>query len=145
VKVGGLNIGGFCSGVFTTPCALTYYYVNARVVSNRHGKNNACKKDKVHNATQQNGYNSRYTFSAKEKDDETQYSYFGARYYDSDVSIWLSVDPMAGKYPSLSPYAYCANNPIVFFDPNGLDTILFNQKGDFKQQYRVEMRILTPM
>lgn len=48
-------------------------------------------------------YDTPYKFSGKEKDDETSYSYFGARYYDSDLSIWLSVDPLASKYPSLSP------------------------------------------
>ena len=62
-----------------------------------------------------------YTFSAKEKDAETGYSYFGSRYYSSDLSIWLSVDPQASKYPSLSPYVYCANNPIKLVDPNGED------------------------
>ena len=31
-----------------------------------------------------------YTFSAKEKDAETGYSYFGSRYYSSDLSVWLS-------------------------------------------------------
>ena len=60
-----------------------------------------------------------YTFSAKEKDTETGYSYFGSRYYSSDLSIWLSVDPMAGKYPGLSPYTYCADNPVRCMDPNG--------------------------
>ena len=60
-----------------------------------------------------------YTFSAKEKDSETNLSYFGARYYSSDLSIWLSVDPMSAKYPSLSPYVYCANNPLKYIDPNG--------------------------
>ena len=60
-----------------------------------------------------------YTFSAKERDAETGLSYFGARYYSSDLSIWLSVDPMSGKYPSLSPYVYCANNPVKLVDPNG--------------------------
>ena len=60
-----------------------------------------------------------YTFSAKEKDSETGLSYFGSRYYSSDLSIWLSVDPMSDKYPSLSPYVYCANNPIKLVDPNG--------------------------
>ncbi len=64
-------------------------------------------------------WNAMYTFSAKEKDTETGYSYFGSRYYNSDLSIWLSVDPMAGKYPSLSPYAYCADNPVKLVDPNG--------------------------
>ena len=60
-----------------------------------------------------------FTFSAKEKDSETGFSYFGSRYYSSDLSIWLSVDPQASKYPSLSPYVYCANNPIRLVDPNG--------------------------
>ena len=60
-----------------------------------------------------------YTFSAKEKDVETGLSYFGSRYYSSDLSIWLSVDPMSDKYASLSPYNYCANNPVKLVDPNG--------------------------
>ena len=60
-----------------------------------------------------------YTFSAKEKDAETGLSYFGSRYYSSDLSLWLSVDPMSDKYPSLSPYVYCADNPVKLVDPNG--------------------------
>ncbi len=60
-----------------------------------------------------------YTFSGKEKDAETGYGYFGARYYDSGLSIWLSVDPMSDKYPSMSPYNYCANNPVILVDPDG--------------------------
>jgi len=67
--------------------------------------------------------NSTYTFSAKEKDLETGLSYFGSRYYSSDLSVWLSVDPMASKYPSLSPYVYCKNSPIVLFDPDGEDAV----------------------
>ena len=65
--------------------------------------------------------NSSYTFSAKEKDSETGLSYFGSRYYSSDLSIWLSVDPMSDKYPSLSPYTYCTDNPVKLVDPNGED------------------------
>ena len=42
-----------------------------------------------------------------------------ARHYHSDLSIWLSVDPMSDKYPSTSPYTYCANNPVRLVDPNG--------------------------
>ena len=60
-----------------------------------------------------------YTFSAKEKDSETGLSYFGSRYYSSDLSIWLSVDPQSDKYASLSPYTYCADNPVRCVDPNG--------------------------
>ena len=64
-----------------------------------------------------------YSFSAKERDSETGLSYFGSRYYSSDLSIWLSVDPMSDKYASLSPYVYCADNPIKLVDPNG-DSII---------------------
>ena len=64
-------------------------------------------------------WNTPYTFSGKEKDVETGYSYFGARYYNSDLSLWLSVDPMSDKYPSMSPYNYCANNPVILVDPDG--------------------------
>ena len=66
--------------------------------------------------------NSNYpqSFTGKERDSETGFSYFGARYYDSDLMTgWLSVDPMADKYPSLSPYAYCGWNPIRLVDPDG--------------------------
>ena len=64
-------------------------------------------------------YYTPYTFSAKERDLETGYSFFGARYYSSTLSIWLSVDPMADKYPSMSPYMYCAGNPVILVDPDG--------------------------
>ena len=73
---------------------------------------------------------SRFTFSAKEKDTETGFSYFGSRYYSSDLSIWLSVDPQASKYPSLSPYVYCANNPIKLVDPNGETIVIQGEDGE---------------
>ncbi len=69
-------------------------------------------------------YSLNFTFSAKERDTETGLSYFGSRYYSSDLSIWLSVDPMSDKYPSLSPYVYCANNPIKLVDPDGEEVII---------------------
>ncbi len=48
------------------------------------------------------------------------FDYFGARYYASDLSIWLSSDPLSDMYSSTSPYAYVENNPIMFVDPNGM-------------------------
>ena len=72
-----------------------------------------------------------YTFSAKERDPETGYSFFGSRYYSSDLGIWLSVDPMAAKYPSLSPYTYCANNPVKLVDPNGEEIYEFDENGKY--------------
>ncbi len=74
-------------------------------------------------------WNAPYTFSGKEKDTETGYGYFGARYYDSGLSIWLSVDPMSDKYPSMSPYNYCANNPVILVDPDGRDIWDINENG----------------
>ena len=74
---------------------------------------------------------SSYTFSAKERDTETGLSYFGSRYYSSDLSIWLSVDPMASKYPSLSPYVYCADNPVKLVDPNGEEIYEFDESGKY--------------
>ena len=71
------------------------------------------------------------SFTGKEKDSETGYYYFGARYYNSDLSIWLSVDPMADKYPSLSPYNYCAWNPMKLVDPDG-DSIMINRQNQEK-------------
>ena len=59
-------------------------------------------------------YTKTKSFTGKERDSETGFSYFGARYYDSDLMTgWLSVDPMADKYPGLSPYAYCAWNCLM--------------------------------
>ena len=62
----------------------------------------------------------RMNFTGKELNEETGYGYFGARYMDHELMTgWLSVDPMADKYPSLSPYSYCNWNPIKLVDPNG--------------------------
>ncbi len=64
-------------------------------------------------------YAERFTFSGKERDAETGYSYFGFRYYLSHYGIWGGVDPLSDKYPGISPYAYCGNNPIMKRDPDG--------------------------
>ena len=59
------------------------------------------------------------TFTGKELDDETELSYFGARYLDQMLGMWVSVD---AKRQFNSPYLYAGNgtNPVRFFDPNGL-------------------------
>ena len=45
---------------------------------------------------------------------------FGARQYYTAVPGFTRIDPMAEKYPWLSPYLYCANNPVNFSDPTGM-------------------------
>ena len=70
------------------------------------------------------GYNERFRFTGKERDAETGYGYFGARYMDHELmTLWLSVGPLADKYPSISPYAYCMWNPVKLIDTDGRDTI----------------------
>ena len=64
----------------------------------------------------------RYKFTGKERDTETSYDYFGARYYDSRIGRWLQVDPLAEKYTGWSTYNYTMNNPLKFIDPNGMWT-----------------------
>ena len=71
-----------------------------------------------------NGEEVALRFNAKEKDYESGYHYYGARYYDSELlTSWLSVDPMMDKYPTISPYAYCAWNPVKLVDPDGREKI----------------------
>jgi RHS repeat-associated protein len=64
-------------------------------------------------------WNTPYKFNAKELDEETGMYYYGARYYTPEVSIWLSVDPLADLFASKSPFAYCFNNPVHFIDEDG--------------------------
>ncbi|MEI6697293.1 MAG: TIGR02594 family protein [Bacteroidota bacterium] len=75
-------------------------------------------------------YNTPYKFSGKEKDEETGYSYFGARYLNTDFSIWLSVDPMSDDYPHQSPFMYCSGNPINKVDPDGMNDGWVEDNGD---------------
>ena len=78
-------------------------------------------------------YKNHSNFTGKEKDSESGYYYFGARYLDQDMTtLFLSVDPMTDKYPGISPYAYCAWNPIKLIDPNGMEiNPIYSSDGDF--------------
>jgi len=76
-----------------------------------------------------NGDKERYLTTQHERDNETGLDYRGARYYDSDVARFLSLDPLASDYPSWSDYCYVAGNPIVFVDPDGKDIILVGTDG----------------
>lgn len=86
-----------------------------------------------------NSYNTPYKYNSKELDDETGYYYYGARYYNPRVSLWLNVDPLASYDPmmnvehyidgehnggvynagNLNPYIYCYQNPVIYVDPDG--------------------------
>ncbi len=82
-----------------------------------------------------------YGFNGMEKDDEVKgnsNSYdFGARMYDNRLGRWLSLDPLAQKYPSLSPYNFVANSPIMYVDPDGkrIKPTNINSKKLIKEAY----------
>ena len=74
--------------------------------------------------------------TTKRKGDQiVSFHYFGARYYWSEqLAGCLSVDPMADKYPSISPYAYCVWNPVKLVDPDGrkIKGVTYNpQTGEY--------------
>ena len=72
-----------------------------------------------------NIWNTPYLFNAKEFDEETGLYYYGARYYDPRVSLWISTDPYEDKYPFVNSYCYVLNNPIKLIDPNGKDVYIW--------------------
>jgi RHS repeat-associated protein len=55
----------------------------------------------------------------KERDKESCLVDFGVRKYDAELRRFMSIDPMWEKYPSLTPYQYAANNPVIMLDDNG--------------------------
>jgi RHS repeat-associated protein len=68
-----------------------------------------------------NSTDTKYRYNNKEYNNEfgmNLYDY-GARMYDPLLGRWNGVDPLAEKYPSISPYAYVTNNPINAIDPDG--------------------------
>ena len=75
------------------------------------------------------GWQSPYYFNAKELDEETGLYYYGARYLDPTRARWLSADPMLEKYMGMSPYNYCAGNPVRLVDPDGRADVYFEEDG----------------
>ena len=66
-----------------------------------------------------NIWNTPYLFNAKEFDEETGLYYYGARYYEPRLGLWISADIEQETHPNVSTYTYCLNNPILFIDPDG--------------------------
>ncbi|WPO78018.1 RHS repeat-associated core domain-containing protein [Flavobacterium sp. KACC 22761] len=89
-------------------------------------------------------WNTPYLFTSKELDRETGLYYYGARYYDSKLSLWASVDPQREKHPEYSSYIYVANNPLKLIDPDGRDWIKNNTTGKFEWKNGVTSKFNTP-
>ena len=83
-----------------------------------------------------------YGFSGKEELNTTlsvPYLDFGARIYDPFTASWLSPDPLAADYPGISPYAYCAGDPVNLVDPNGRKILIPGKKGMAKYSYGMDV------
>ncbi len=66
------------------------------------------------------GQKTREGYTGHELDAETGLNYAGARYYDSAIARWMSVEPMASSYPGYSPYNYVLGDPMRLFDSIGM-------------------------
>ena len=61
----------------------------------------------------------RYRYTGKESGDEIGLYDFSARFLHTRFGRFTTIDPLAEKYPDISPYAYCNGNPVNFVDPDG--------------------------
>ena len=82
-------------------------------------------------------------FTGKERDDETKLNYFGARYLDPMLGMWVSVDP---KRQFASPYLYAGNgaNPVNGVDGDG-NVLLFapGSSPKFKAEFARAIKYLN--
>ena len=72
----------------------------------------------------------RFRYNSKEEQFNfgTPYIDYGARQYDPVLGRWFAQDPLSEKYYSISPYAFCGNNPVAYVDLYGRDTVyVFDQ------------------
>ena len=77
----------------------------------------------------------KFRFTGKERDEESFYDYFGARYYDAKVGRWGQVDPELTSNVSLSSYQYAKLNPLFYIDPDGKIEIPKEYKDEYPKLY----------
>ena len=82
----------------------------------------------------QSSWSTPYKFTGHERDMATGFDYAHARYYNSDISMFLSVDPLSKDYPSTSSYMYVRGNPVMLIDPTGMsdDEYKLTQQGQIR-------------
>ncbi len=77
-------------------------------------------------------------FESDEFSDGSGLETYDANFRQRDVQtgIWWQLDPMMEAHPNISPYAFVNNNPILYADPLGLDTVRIFGAGSHKIQIR---------
>ena len=78
----------------------------------------------------------RYRFTGKELGDETGLYDFSARFLQTSLGRFTTIDPLAEKYPGISPYAYCNGNPVRYIDPDGRK---LRVSKEFQQPFLTDM------
>ena len=85
----------------------------------------------------------RYKYTGKESGDEIGLYDFSARFLHTRFGRFTTIDPLAEKYPGISPYAYCNCNPVNFVDPDGRKIVLANGVSKkFKDQYTAVVKFM---
>jgi len=90
-----------------------------------------------------------YKYNNKELDGRNGLNWYdySARYLVFDYPNLSTIDPMAEKYYSISPYAYCANNPLKYIDPTGMWIVVSDGTNSYRydngQLYREQMNFQT--
>ena len=70
-----------------------------------------------------------YKWSGKEWDEDQSAYNFGARMYSAADARWATMDPLSERYYHISPYAYCAGDPVNMVDPEGRDWFYYSVDG----------------
>ncbi len=68
----------------------------------------------------------------------TDYLDYGFRQYDPVTARWMAVDPKAEKYLPMTPYNYCAGNPISLLDYLGMQSDTLSWWARNKMNVRIE-------
>jgi RHS repeat-associated protein len=73
-----------------------------------------------------------YKYNGKELDNMNGLNFYdySARHYDPVAPHFTTVDPMAEKYYNISPYAYCAGNPVRYIDPTGMEMDWYEHENE---------------
>ena len=80
-----------------------------------------------------------WKYGGKERSESFRDYDFAARRYSTGLLRFTTMDPLAEKYYHLSPYAYCAGNPIRYVDPTGMEGVKYKDNND---NYVIESNIV---
>lgn len=78
--------------------------------------------------TRENETPNQNQYNGKEVQDELNLGWidYGARMYMPDLGRWSTIDPLGFKFANYTPYNYAIDNPVVFIDPNGMESYKYD-------------------